>query len=133
MDIISSMKEVGCIVMSVPYPTKGIVPSLTSQKSDVYQRQPRELDRLKVNETSLEDDSLLCSPSKIDKTLRRVITQGTSAEEIMKHSGIYTPTNDQFEYDIAIPSPPPNRRYKVTLKIRTIKKGKPTIVDSDWV
>lgn len=36
-------------------------------------------------------------------------------------------------YDIAIPSPPPIRSYKVTLNIKTIKKGKPTIVDPDWI
>jgi hypothetical protein len=38
----------------------------------------------------------------------------------------------EFEYDIAIPSPPPKRSYKVTLHITSIRKANPIIVDPDW-
>jgi hypothetical protein len=121
-----------CIATSEIYSTGSAVPLLTSKTSDVYKRQPKGLDKLKVNGILL-DDPFPCGPSDLDRILRRVSIQGTSEAEIMKLTRIYSPSDDQYEYDIAIPLPPPIRRYKVKLNIKTIKKGKPTIVDPDWI
>jgi len=69
-----------------------------------------------------------------DKSFEIVTIQGTSEADIMKLAGLKKALpDDQFEYDIVVPSPPPIRRYKVILNIKTIKKGKPTIVDPDWI
>lgn len=59
--------------------------------------------------------------------------QGTPEVDIMRFAKFNASIEDQFEYDRTIPLPPPNRRYTVKLNIKTIKKGKPTIVDPDWI
>jgi hypothetical protein len=107
-------------------------PILTSQRTDVYSRFPGCLDKSKANGLSLDDISLY-SRAKSNCVLRGANIQGTSEVAIMKMAGINASLDDQFEYDIAVPLPPPNRRYKVKLNIKTIKKGEPTIVDPDWI
>jgi hypothetical protein len=112
------------------YPLGNSVPFLTSQQQ-VSQEHVVCLAGLKINGLSL-DDPLMYRGTQSDRVLGRIDIQGTPEVEIMMHAGINTYVEDQFEYDINIPLPPPNRRYKVKLNIKTIKKGKPTIVDTDW-
>lgn len=113
------------------YPLGNLFPFLTTQQQ-VSQEHLADLAGLKINGQSL-DDLLMYRGTQSDRALRRIDIQGTPEVEIMMHAGINTYAEDQFEYDIAIPLPPPNRRYKVKLNIKTIKKGKPTIVDPDWI
>lgn len=114
------------------YPTGNSSPFLTSQRADVYWRYPGSLGKSKANELSLYDPSL-SSRAKSNCVLGRANIQGTPEVTVMKMAGISSSLDDQFEYDITVPLPPPNRRYKVKLNIKTIKKGEPTIVDPDWI
>jgi hypothetical protein len=129
----SSICEEYMTSMSRFYPTGDMMHILTSQEPNVYHRQPKGLKNLKENRISL-GDPFPCGLSGSEKILSRINIQSTSEVEIMKvDAQMRSVADDQCEYDIAIPSPPPNRRYKVKLNIRSIKKGKPTVVYSDWI
>ena len=69
---------------------------------------------------------------ELEEILGKIDVVGTSAVEVLKVDTRFE-ADDLYEYDIAIPRPPPNRRYKVKLNIKSIKKGIPTIVDPDWI
>lgn len=117
-----------CVGVSVPYPIGIAEPILTTQK----QMQVAGLSRSPGNRLPLDNPIMdWVHPNKI---LERIDIQSTTEADIMKLAGLKKILpDDHFEYDIAIPLPPPTRSYKVTLNIKTIKKGKPTIVDPDWI
>lgn len=114
-----------CVAVSSQYPIGIVEPILSSEK------QVHTASSLELIENGLSSDSPMhrC----LDRGLGIINLYGTREVDMMKFAGLEASPNDQFEYDIAIPSPPPNRRYKVKLNIKTIQKGKPTIVDSDWI
>jgi len=98
-----------------------------------YRLQPKSLDNMDItllNEIQSPHEEL----SKLNEIIHGTAIKGTSAAEFMKrNTRIAIPSEDVFEYDIAIPSPPPNRRYKVKLNIKSIRKDEPTTVEPDWI
>jgi len=120
-----------CVEITRSYPIGNPAPLLTTQQQ-VNHRNTTGLTEPWGMGQSLDDMVMYWAtcPSRI---LRRISIQGSSLVDIMKLAGIEAPLDEQYEYDITIPLPNPNRRYKVKLNIKNIKRGKPTIVDPDWI
>lgn len=98
-----------------------------------YRLQPKSLDNMDITLLN-EIQSPYEEPSKLNEILHSTAIEGTSAAEFMKRNArIAIHSKDVFEYDIAIPLPPPNRRYKVKLNIKSIRKTEPTTVEPDWI
>ena len=119
----------GMATMERSYPT-GLT---TFQNLNMCQGRPKGINNL--NRTLLS--GVLQPPnvlSKLDEILSGIDVRGTSEVDVLKiNTRNDESSDDLYEYDIVVPLPPPNRRYKVKLNITSIKKAEPTIVGPDWL